>query len=601
MPIPSSLRSPRPAPPDRYTPGVAHAAHDSRRWLLLTFVLILIVNLPPLFSGWLSDDFIHRDMLTTDSASAHRELTDVYCFKGGPRELRWEKWQPWWQSPDFRLCYFRPLASLSLAFDHRVLPQHPFLAHLHGLLWFLVVCGAVYVLAARLLDPRTASLACLAHGVSSFSCSAVSWIAARHALVSTALAAVGLAVYVLARLDDRTRRALGGLGLLALASLGGEGALGGFGFVVAYELLMSRDPWRARLAFLAAASAFSVGFVLFYARAGYGVAGSAVHLDPLHRPVEFLTALPGRLTALFAEVALGLPADLWQLPPLRPVLVCGGLFGLLLLLASFGLRETTSDDGGLRAARFLGLGALLAAVPATAAILGGRVALLPAVGLSIVLAGALSPWSRVLRRQSGVRPAAVRLAVLILGLGMFVVNPLTRAMQVLKIRETEAGQRRLAASTLAGCESAEHFFIIGPNEMLLGIYGPYLLQHRIESQRFHQLTIATGDVELFRLTDRTLRLRARSRALLGGMSYGLSHSARQPIEPDATFKVGEASLLIEESGAAGVRSLQLSLPISAQDRRYCWLRYNGAELVSMPLPEIGNQSTIPYARGPVIF
>lgn len=583
------------------TPGVAGAALGSRRQLLLTFLLILLVNLPTLFSGWLSDDFIHRDMLTTDSASAHRELTDAYCFKGGPRELRWEKWQPWWQAPDFRLCYFRPLASLSLAFDHLVLAQYPFLAHLHGLLWFLVACGAVYVLAARLLDPRTACVACLSYGISSFSCSAVSWIAARHALVSTTLSAVGLTVYVLARLGGKTPQALLGLGLLALASLGGEGALGSSGFVIAYELFMSRDPWRARLAYLAAAGAFPLAFVLWYARAGYGVAGSAAYLDPVHHPVEFLTALPGRLAALFAEAALGLPADLWQLPALRPVLVGGGVFGLLLLLVILGLREEPGDERGLRTARFLGLGALLAAVPSTAAILGGRVVLLPAVGLSIVLAGALSPWSRALRSQSGARPTVVRFAVLILGLGMFVLNPLTRTMQVLKIRETEAGQRRLAASTLAGCEGAEHYFIIGPNEMILGIYGPYLLQHRLASHSWHQLTLATGDVELWRLTDRTLRLRARSRALLGGLSYGLSHSDRQPIEPGATFKVGEASLRVEESGATGARSLHLSLPRSADDRVYCWLRYNGAELVSMPLPAVGSQRTIPYVRGPVIF
>lgn len=576
----------------------------SRRWLLLVALLILCVNLPPLFSGWLSDDFIHRDMLTTDSASAHRELTDVYCFKGGPHELRWEKWRPWWQSADFRLCYFRPLASLSLAFDHLVLAQHPLLSHLHGLLWFLLSCGAVYVLGARLLDPRTAMLACLFYGVSSFSCSAVAWIAARHTLVSTALSAVGLTVYVLARLDaraGRSRRALFGLGLMALAALGGEGALGGFGFVVAHALFLSRDSYRTRLGFAAAACAFPLGFVIFYARAGYGVTGSAVYLDPVHHPVEFLTALPGRLAALFAEAALGLPADLWQLPALRPILVVVGLFGLLLLFVSFALRDAASDEDGVRAARFLGLGALLAAIPATAAILGGRVVLLPGVGLAIVLASAISPWSRARRSQSGARATVVRLAILILAIGMFVVNPLSRAMQVLKIRETQAGQQRLAASTLAGCEGAEHYFIIGPNELLLGIYGPYLLQHRIESQRWHPLTIATGDVELSRPTDRTLRLRARNRALLGGLSYGLSRPARQPIESGAAFPVGEAGLVVEESSADGVRSLLLSLPRSANDRRYCWLRYDGAALVSTPLPELGDQRTIPYVRGPVIF
>jgi hypothetical protein len=38
-----------------------------------------------------------------------------------------------------------------------------------------------------------------------------------------------------------------------------------------------------------------------------------------------------------------------------------------------------------------------------------------------------------------------------------------------------------------------------------------------------------------------------------------------------------------------------------QRQVHCWPRYNGAELVSMPLPAVGSQRTIPYVRGPVIF
>lgn len=580
---------------------------DWPRGALTSLVLILLVCLPGLGTNFVADDLLHREMLRGSQAGALRTADMAYCFGGGPKHVAPLKWEPWWTNPELRLCYFRPLSSLTLALDHRLFANHPAAAHVHGLLWFLLACGGVYFLARTLLDDRTAAVASFIYGTSTAAFTARLWIAARHASVAAAFCAVGLALYVAHRQRGHTLRAAFGLAVLALGLLGGEGALGGFGFVFAYELVCAKDSRRTRLAFGSVAAALVLGFVGWYSHTGFGAVGCGAYLDPMRNPVEFLAALPGRSLTLLSQVVFGTPSGPWMMPPLRPVLPLSGALGLGLLLAAVGLRREQLGTQVLAVLRFLAFGAALAVGPATTALLGGRVLLIPGIGLSIFLAAVTRPWERSTYALPvpplRLRPLLGRLAVLALIAGFAVLSPVIDVGQLYFLYLTERAERQMASSPLDRCPAAERYFVLGTNEITVGWYAPYLLKDAIGQRPWDQLSLATGDLELTRTGERAICLHTRGGQVLAGMLY-------QEFGPQDPTRRGHrdvaltgATLHLGEANARGVQSLCLELTgphaAPADDPRYCWLRYDGTRLLPIRLPAIGDGLTIPYVKGPL--
>lgn len=569
---------------------------SSRRALVAAFLLVVASALPSLGIGWVHDDILHHAMLTDSPPQAHRQADEVYCFDGGPRH-RTMHWKPWWQNPALNFCYFRPLSSLSLAVDHHLFASHPQLAHLHALAWLLLACLAIHRLARRLFDPATATVAVTLYGIANFSSSPVAWTAARHSVVTAALSAIGLALYIAGREDKRPGSAFAGLLLMACALLGGEAAVGGFGFVVAYELLGARDSRLQRLAYSAAATATALAFVLAYSRSGYGAAGSGSYIDPLRQPGSFLLALPPRLFALLADATLGMPSDAWNFPQLHLLLVVLGIFSLLLLLAIFFLRPSPPDPEQATATQFLSLGALLAVIPGTAAILGGRLLMVPGIGLCMVMAAAVRSLSGTAAAPPGGRRTMTRLAIGVLCFGLFFLNPVLRLLLTRSFYQGEASEHELAATSLASCARAQHFYILGTNELPVAVYAPYLLQAQIQQRDWQQLTVAMEDIEVERLGPATLRLRTAHDKLLGGMNYSMLRGELTPLPPGTVIPIGELTLRVQKSTPQSIGELQLELPRSADDPSYCWLRYDGHHLVPAQLPPPGTHLTLPYATG----
>lgn len=570
-------------------------------WLALAVVALL--SAPALGVGWLHDDLIQRQMLVGDDPALRRQDHDLYCFSGGPAAAPAPASDPWWRSARMTTCFLRPLSSLSIALDHRLFPQRPALAHLQGLLWFLLLLLGIRRLAAALFDERTAALALLIYGVAGFSGTPVAWIAARHTIISAALSTWGLVAYLRGR--ERRRPlwiALGAAGL-ALALLGGEGALAGLGFVAAYELCGARDAPRRRL-LRAGASALGGGaYLSLYGRARYGAAFSGAYLDPLRHPGDFLLALPGRLLCLAGEAVLGVPSALYSFTPHKAALAALGALAVALVLGA--LRQGTAEARARRAGRlaFLGLGALLGAVPAAAAAMGGRVLMAPGVGLAILFAAALLPEEAPGEARAARLP---RLAAAGLALGVLLLSPLSRLGQTRVLAHTTESEAALReVRQLGGCAESSHYLLIGSNEFTVAMYGPYVLPGLAPPRTWHQLTAAQGDVELERVDGRTLRLRGQ-RPLLGGFLYALFRAPGEALGPGSR---GELRLGPGAAGAIEVEALQggeptalrVELPAALEDRRYCWLRYDGRLLQPLTLPPAGARTVVPYVRGPMSY
>ena len=568
--------------------------------------MIALLSVPGLSVGWLHDDFIHRQMLSGSYAELRRDSDELYCFSGGPRSRQPSQFEPWWRSPQQTTCFFRPLSSLSAALDHRLFAEHPMLAHLHGLLWFFSLCAAVYFLARKLFSPATATLALLLYGVSGYSATPIAWVASRHTIVSAALSVFGLVAYVHGRKTGQTSAILGGYALLAAALLGGEGALGGLGYVVAYELFVARDTFRLRHGSVSVLIA--AAYVGFYVRSGYGAAHSGAYLDPLHHPKDFLLALPGRLLCLTGEAVFGIPSVLWSLTDQHLLLAAIGLVGVALFAMALRLGTPASDTVRRSTLAFLLCGALLGAIPAAAAVMGGRVLMLPGVGLAISFAAVLLPETEGVSSLSGRKRTMARSFSAALALGLLLANPLARLAQLRLLAQLARSEQTLrAVGQLQGCEAAQEYLFIGTNEFTTGLYGPYLLPVLAAPKRWHQLTLASSDVQVERLDARTLRLTATDhRPLLGGLLYALYRSPHEGLGPGSVLPLDEQHaesgiVHIEQAGSQGPTALRFELPVDLDDRRYCWLRYDGKQLLSVKLPAILGRSVIPYSAGPLAF
>src|SRR5688500_362743 len=126
-----------------------------RIWFAAAVVLVL--SLPALGVGFFYDDWIHRLALDQSWSGYARDVFSVYEFNRGLAENRVLMdvgLHPWFASPSLQIRFFRPLSSLLVALDLRILGAHPLVAHLHSMFWFGGVVAVVWKLFHLLTTPR---------------------------------------------------------------------------------------------------------------------------------------------------------------------------------------------------------------------------------------------------------------------------------------------------------------------------------------------------------------------------------------------------------------------------------------------------------------
>jgi hypothetical protein len=559
---------------------------------------IVVISLPSLAVGWMDDDAIHRAMLGNQLGGAEYGPHEVYCFAGGPNH-HVPVWRTlWWPEPDAYTCFFRPLSSYTLAFDHWFFADNALGAHLHSFVWFALTLAGVYALGRKLFDHRVATLSIAIYGLANFSGSTVAWVASRHAIVTAALSAFAVAIYVAGREDRDHRRAGLGIVVLIISLLAGEGALGGFAFLVVYEAIRARDALKTRLSYVGAASILAVVYLGFYSFLGFG-ANNGGYLDPLHAPGKFVAALPGRLLTLCADAVLGAPSDYWLMPAARPLLFVLGLLGALLVFAVGKLGAGGRDECEKRSLRFLLVGALLSGLPSAAGILGGRVLMIPGIGLTIAFALILrSAWERR-KELTGLRKVGAVFALGLLSFGLFGLNPLFRVATALEFSSIEKAERELAESSLEDCRGAEHFLVLGTNELTVGIYAPFLLTAQVAGRAYHHIAHSDGDLAITRLDDRRLRVTTTEGNVVAGVLF--EEVRKKPFLANERIPIGDTNIIVEEASPAGVRTFVVETAHPADAPTICWLRYDGKQLVRAHIPEIGTSATIPYVMGPMSY
>lgn len=351
----------------------AFRIQSAGRWFpLLLAILALAASVPawrlPLSGG---DDQVQRARLMERHPIKDRgHLLDTHRF--GPATSGLFEWfhpgvtrgameggaLPWWTDEAAKQWFWRPLSAATHWLDYRLWPSRALPMHIHSALWF---CG--FVMAAWFLYRGvgaagvTAGVAAVLLTVRPENWQALSWVAARNALVA--------ALFVVLTMWCHHRRVSGGSSGWAVAALcafaagllGGEAALAAMGYLVSYTLFMDARPWRARLASLAPFAVVAAAWRAAYGLMGFGVAASGLYIDPVAEPWRFLANLVEwgpilgldvfsvSLTGRYALLAPGVKPWAWGM----------AVLALVALWAAF--RPLLRRD---RSARFWMLGVILA-------------------------------------------------------------------------------------------------------------------------------------------------------------------------------------------------------------------------------------------------
>jgi hypothetical protein len=174
------------------------------RWGLVAVGLLGVVALahgPSLWDGLFFDDHWHRTTLR-EYGWGFGDLTESATF-----DLPGRLTHLWWQEQPLQWRYARPAAMLFMKLEYVLSGGNPVAVHAFALLWHWATVLLVYRLA--LWGLRSSGWAFVAAGVFAInphSVFAVSWIAARNALVSGFFFVAAVLAYVRASFQDRAPR-----------------------------------------------------------------------------------------------------------------------------------------------------------------------------------------------------------------------------------------------------------------------------------------------------------------------------------------------------------------------------------------------------------
>lgn len=376
--------------------------------------LALVLLAASIDTGLAADDYIHAlmargshggDGLGAELSAFARAPLDLFRFTTGEhtQALKEQGVLPWWDDPEAKLAFLRPVSSLTHLLDHALWDGAPWLMHVHSLAWSAFALLAVLALYRALAGPGlVTALAIALYALDDARGWFGSWIAARNAVIATALSTWALVLYVRAR----QRRAQGGAhgargtlreawpsaAVLALALLAGEGSIAVLGYMLAYAVTFDEAPRRDKLASVAPHVAVLVAWRVAYRALGYGAERSGLYFDPIGDPNGFAQAFGERAPILLFAQLGGTWSDAWSalfaFPTLHRVLVATSV--LVIGLCGFVLWPLRKD----KLVRFGAIGGLFALVPASSAFSADRLLTWVAIGASLVLAKLIATYWR---------------------------------------------------------------------------------------------------------------------------------------------------------------------------------------------------------------
>ena len=327
-------------------------------------ILVMTLTAPALWRGLEGDDLIHRMTLLSSSLPASLRRLFVFLDPEVNAQLMDLGTVPWWTLETARVSFFRPVTVLTLWLDYQLWPSSPALMHAQSILWYGGVCALAALFYRRFIGRAwAAGLAAYLFAVDYARWSSVRSLAARNVLLALLFGLLTLVAHDRWRREGRRAGALLGPLWLALAVLSAEAGVATVAYLAAYAVFVDRGTWRQRLGCLIPYAAVVAIWRLVYQNLGYGAFGSGFYVDPGREPLRFAAAVLERGPLLLLGQWLGIdpaPYAMLSADARRVVWPIILLFvGVVLIVLAPLLRKN-------RAARFWGMGMVLAVVPACA-------------------------------------------------------------------------------------------------------------------------------------------------------------------------------------------------------------------------------------------
>jgi hypothetical protein len=583
-----------------WEPDTGTRTRSGRLTVRLAFVASALLALPPLASPLFEDDVFHRAMLLDRVAGQHWGALELYEFVGGPahpaRELRERGFVPWFTADDLKLRFFRPLSSATLALDARLFGSRPWAARLQSLGWFLGVLCLVTAVYRRFLSPSVAGLATLIYSLSVAHTLPVSWIAARHALVSSALALLSFYLYLRSR--DDGWRAGGWLAPLAFAAslFAGEMALGGLALIAAFELVGQSDAIGRRMVALAPFALIALLYLGLYVSLDYGARGSGGYIG-LDGGLSGALMVVQHFWVLLGEMVAGTPSDAVAVGTVRAQTIAAfwGAVSALIAWATFRVSRSYVSGRNRHGLGWMVAASATAALPGTFGLLGGRVltlALVPASGFMAVLlvAGAAAARDRSQRRL--VR-AAVAIAVISFALTHLVVAPLLRVALGVRLAQIARAQQEEALQVPA-CPGV--MVIVAADDPTIAMYVPatLVLQDRAP-ERVRLLSMAADDHRIENVTPTGFDLVTSGRVRGRTVWERLYRSTPLPAGTRVTLPSFDATVVEDRAGAPARTRFDFREPLDSP--HLCFVQWRDGRLVRLTPPKPGETVDLPHYPG----
>lgn len=569
-------------------------APTERRALALALGFTVMFGLLGTVGGFFGDDWWHRLVLT--GARPDLDPRALFDFASGdPDHMRARMargpW-PWWTEPHVKLRMWRPLASRVAMAEWAWFGSNSFAWHAVQTLFAAAFVGAAGLLYRRVLPSATGALALVLFAVAGSHWMPTLWLANQNAVMAGAPMLLGLWLHLRWREDGLRVAVPLSMACYALGLASGEAAIGGFGFVGAYELFGRRGPLLERVAALLPGVLVGAAWAAMYVAGDHGCRANGVYLDPLSQSGDWLLALPGRLLALIGGMTLATPVDLWLfVPAVRALLVGAGLVGLV--GAGFLLARAPLEAEHRRALGWLLPGSVLAMLPVTATFPLVRLLLLPSLGGAALLScSILALWQR---RGGGL--ARVLLAL------HGPLQVLTWCLGVVFLWGVGASALEAArAAEVPDDASAHRVVVLAAGDPWVALYGPWLreLEGAPRPAAWWVLTMAPHDTRWERVDPHTLAFEADG-ALVETVFEQLVRG--RPLEAGEVFEVEGAdggpgySVELREASSERTRGVvRFDAPLD--DPAFVFVAWRSGRLRKVALPSRGEVLEIPHEPGP---
>lgn len=566
------------------------------RILWLSLLAALVLTLPTIWLGFISDDFIH--LLILEGFPSPASPWDLFRFANGdPASTRPQMDvgpYPWWTLPELKLTFWRPLSSALAVMDHTLFGRNAVGYHLHSLAWYLGIVALYGVLLRRLLPGAIGALALFLFAINGAHFMLAGWIANRNALVAAVPALFGLWMH----LEWRESRRPWGLPLslagLAVGLMGGESALGLFAYVLAYELLGDKGSPKERLRAIAPAALLGLVYLVVYKLHGYGAYGSGSYMDPVGEPGRFLVGALARIPVLLGGLLLQVPADLWVAgEQVRPTLVVLGLLGLggVALLVRAAWPSLSEDER--RHCRWLFLGAALSLLPVAATFPSNRLLLLPGLGGSVAVAVVLvTAWRS---RARGWRPRGVAAVAAVLALMHLVLAPLLWPLMTVAFQQGSAQMEPsllLLERELDYTRLPQQRLVVLPAPVpMLSMYLPMMMVTRgmPKPGAWWTLSISPEPHELTRSGPDSLELALTRNEFLTSEFESVFRGPSHPLRKGNQVKLQGMTVTVLEDNGKGPTRLGFTFDTPLEDPSLVFIRWQDGALRPFTPPPVGER------------